>query len=191
MQSACLAPSSFSSVPTNSPARVSGSPKKDSAPYFCQSRSPALMATTGMPASTAFCTTGPSAAGSGSVTMMPSTLLSMAFWINVACSGTWPDPAYRNSTLSLSAASWAPLWICDQKASLAAPWVTIAMFSRSPSGAAALLVLRAALAAARGEGEQGHGGEAGPSRFLLGTEHHCSFRWWGVIAAEAGTCVGR
>ena len=52
MQRACLAPSLFSSVPTNSPARVSGSPKKDSAPYFCQSRSPALMATTGMPAST-------------------------------------------------------------------------------------------------------------------------------------------
>jgi hypothetical protein len=35
------------------------------APVFCQSRSPALMATTGMPAATAFCSTGPSAAAWG------------------------------------------------------------------------------------------------------------------------------
>jgi hypothetical protein len=46
---------------------------------------PALNATTGMPAAMAFFTAGAMAGGSGSVTAMPSTLLSMALWMSVAC----------------------------------------------------------------------------------------------------------
>src|SRR6478752_4259981 len=82
--------------------------------------------TTGMPASTAFLIGSVSAAGSGMLTAMPSTLLSMAFWIRLACSGIDPEPLYLNSTLSLVAASVAPFWMTSKKVSPAGAWLIIA-----------------------------------------------------------------
>src|ERR671931_2437522 len=88
---------------------------------------PALKATTGMPAAMAFCTVGPIAFGSGRVTAMPSTLLSMALWIRVACFPESGSEEYLSVTLSLAAAASAPLRMMSQKVSLGAPWVTMAM----------------------------------------------------------------
>src|SRR6266545_4036064 len=91
---------------------------------------PALNATTGMPAAMAFFTAGMSAGGSGSVTAMPSTLLSMALWIRLA----WlPDDAsdeYLKVTLSFAEAASAPLRMMSQNVSPGAPWVTMAIVMR-------------------------------------------------------------
>ena len=46
---------------------------------------PPFSTTPGMPASAAFCRAGPTASGVASVTAMPSTSLSIAFWTSVAC----------------------------------------------------------------------------------------------------------
>src|SRR6266536_2145893 len=87
---------------------------------------PALNATTGMPAAMAFFTAGSSAGGSGRVTAMPSTLLSMALWIRLAWLPDDGSDEYLNSTLSLAAAAVAPLRMMSQKVSPGAPCVTIA-----------------------------------------------------------------
>ena len=78
---------------------------------------PALNATTGMPAAIAFRTAPASAGGSGRVTAMPSTLLSIALWIRVACLPESGSAEYFRSTLSLLAAAWAPLRMMSQKVS--------------------------------------------------------------------------
>src|SRR5512132_3046808 len=78
---------------------------------------PALKATTGMPASTAFFTAGASVAGVGRVTAMPSTLASIALWIRVACLLASGSAEYWNLMLSLAAAAWAPLRMMSQKVS--------------------------------------------------------------------------
>src|ERR671937_370724 len=88
---------------------------------------PSLRATAGMPAAMAFFTVGASAGGSGRGTAMPSTFLSMALWIRVACLPESGSEEYLSVTLSLAAAAWAPLRMMSQKVSLGAPWVTIAM----------------------------------------------------------------
>ena len=87
---------------------------------------PALKATTGMPASMAFCTAGAIAGGSGRVTAMPSTLASIALWIRVACLPESGSAEYWNLTLSLAAAASAPLRMMSQKVSPGAPWVIMA-----------------------------------------------------------------
>ena len=48
---------------------------------------------------------------------MPSTLLSMAFWMNVDWVGMSPELEYLNSTLSVFAASCAPFLITSKNAS--------------------------------------------------------------------------
>src|SRR5262249_60925236 len=76
--------------PAASPAIDSSWPKKDIPPHCCQLATPALNMTTGIPAATAFLIVGQMAAGLGSVTAMPSTLLLIASWIRVACLvGSW------------------------------------------------------------------------------------------------------
>jgi hypothetical protein len=70
---------------------------------------PALKATTGMPASTAFLTVGPIAGGSGRVTAMAATLASIAFWIRVACLLESGSEEYWSLMLSLAAAASPPL----------------------------------------------------------------------------------
>src|SRR4029450_3760204 len=86
---------------------------------------PALKATTGMPASTAFFTVGAIAGGSGGGTGMGSTLEAIAFWIRVACFPESGSEEYWNLTLSLAAAASAPLRMMSQNVSPGAPWVTI------------------------------------------------------------------
>src|SRR3954453_18809703 len=88
---------------------------------------PALNATTGMPAAMAFFTAGAMAGGSGSVTAMPSTLLSMAIWMSVACFPESGSEEYLKSTLSFAAAACAPLRMMSQNVSPGAPCVTIAI----------------------------------------------------------------
>jgi hypothetical protein len=88
---------------------------------------PAVNATTGMPAAMAFFTAGAMAGGSGSVTAMPSTLLSMALWMSVACLPESGSEEYLKSTLSFAAAACAPLRMMSQKVSPGAPCVTIAI----------------------------------------------------------------
>jgi hypothetical protein len=88
---------------------------------------PALKAITGMAASMAFFTVGAIAGGSGRVTAMPSTLLSIALWMRVACFPESGSEEYLSVTLSLAAAAWAPLRMMSQNVSLGAPWVTMAI----------------------------------------------------------------
>src|SRR6266498_5272444 len=88
---------------------------------------PALKATTGMPAAMAFLTAGASAGGSGRVTAMPSTLLSIALWIRLAWLPEDGSDEYLRVTLSLAAAALAPFWMMSQNVSPGAPWVTMAM----------------------------------------------------------------
>src|SRR5919202_840812 len=88
---------------------------------------PALNATTGMPACSAFLIAGIKAGGSGMVTASPSTLLSIADWIRLACLPESGSDEYLNVTLSLAAAAWAPLRMMSQNVSPGAPWVTMAM----------------------------------------------------------------
>ena len=54
---------------------------------------------------------------------MPSTLLSIAFWMRLACSGICPELLYLMVTLSLAAASAAPFWITSKKASPSGAWL--------------------------------------------------------------------
>ena len=57
------------------------------------------------------------AGGSGMVTAMPSTLASIALWINVACFAEVGSAEYWNLTLSLAEAASAPLRMMSQKVS--------------------------------------------------------------------------
>src|SRR4051812_23846488 len=87
---------------------------------------PALNATTGMPAAIAFFTTGIRAGGSGRVTAMPSTLLSMALWMRFAWFADVGSDEYLRVTLSLAAAACAPLRMMSQNVSPGAAWVIMA-----------------------------------------------------------------
>ena len=87
---------------------------------------PAFSATTGIPAAMAFFTAGIRAGGSGRVTAIPSTLLSMALWIRFAWLPDDGSDEYFRSTLSFAAAALAPFWMMSQKVSPGAPWVIIA-----------------------------------------------------------------
>ena len=51
------------------------------------------------------------------LTAMPSTLLSMAFWMNVDWVGMSPELEYLHCTLSVFAASCAPFLITSKNAS--------------------------------------------------------------------------
>ncbi len=66
-QRTCLAPSLVNRWPAASPAMDSSCPKYISAPVLCQSATPALNSTTGMPLLMAFFSAGPMASGLGSV----------------------------------------------------------------------------------------------------------------------------
>ncbi len=73
--------------------------------------------TTGIPAAVAFWIVGQMAAGSGSVTAMPSTLLLIASWIRLDC---WVGSSlfeYLTVMLSLAAAAVAPARMMSQKVS--------------------------------------------------------------------------
>ena len=76
--STCLAPAAAIRLPAASPAIDSSCPKYAIPPHCCQLPTPALNMTTGIPAATAFWMVGQMAAGSGSVTAMPATLLLIA-----------------------------------------------------------------------------------------------------------------
>src|SRR6266550_5686034 len=91
---------------------------------------PALKATTGMPAAMAFFTTGAIAGGSGRVTAIPSTLLSMALWTRLAWLPDDGSDEYLSVTLSLAEAASAPLRMMSQKVSPGAAWVTMAKVMR-------------------------------------------------------------
>src|SRR6266566_8777441 len=88
---------------------------------------PALKETTGMPAAMAFFIAGSSAGGSGRVTAIPSTLLSIALWIRLAWLPDDGSDEYLNVTLSFAAAAWAPFRMMSQNVSPGAPCVTIAI----------------------------------------------------------------
>src|ERR671937_3057992 len=87
---------------------------------------PALNATTGIPAASAFFTAGSSAGGSGRVTAMPSTLLSMALWIRFAWLPDVGSDEYLSVTLSFAEAALAPFRMMSQNVSPGAAWVTMA-----------------------------------------------------------------
>lgn len=67
---------------------------------------------------------------------MPSTLLSIAFWMNVDWVGMSPELEYLNSTLSLSAASCAPFLMTSKKASPSGAWLIMANVRRGEPAAA-------------------------------------------------------
>src|SRR3954469_16018771 len=90
---------------------------------------PALNATTGMPAASAFLIAGSIAGGSGIVTAIPSTLESIADWIRLAWLPEDGSDEYLNSTLSFPDAAVAPLRMMSQNVSPGAPCVTIAIVS--------------------------------------------------------------
>src|SRR3989440_7755596 len=125
--STCLNPSSVARLPPVLPARDSSEPKYDRAPDDWYAPMPALNATTGIPVAIAFFTTGSMAGGSGRVTAMPSTLLSIALWISVASLPESGSDEYLRVTLSFAAAAWAPLRMMSQNVSPGAAWVAIAM----------------------------------------------------------------
>src|SRR5262249_10364114 len=81
----CWAPAAARRWPAARPAMLSSWPKYSIPPHCCQLLTPALNMTTGIPAATAFLIVGQMAAGAGSVTAMPLTLLLIASWISVAC----------------------------------------------------------------------------------------------------------
>ncbi|CAM5581296.1 hypothetical protein SVIOM342S_01083 [Streptomyces violaceorubidus] len=83
-QTAFLAPSSFSRLPSASPATVSSWPKNSIRPSFFQSARPELSPTTGMPAFSALARTLRMASGLARVTAMPSTFWSIAFCTRLA-----------------------------------------------------------------------------------------------------------
>jgi hypothetical protein len=74
---------------------------------------------------------------------MPSTLLSIAFWIKVDWSGICPELEYLNSTLSFAAASCAPFLITSKNASPSGAWLIIAKVRRGKPFAAGPLWLAA------------------------------------------------
>ena len=78
-------PRLFSSSPTASPAIVSSWPMWVSAPNSLDSAEPEFTVITGMPAFTALATTAFIASGLASVTIRPSTFLSMQVWTSWAC----------------------------------------------------------------------------------------------------------
>src|SRR6266581_5467760 len=92
---------------------------------------PAFIATTGMPAASAFLIAGISAGGSGMVTARPSTLLSMAAWIRLAWLPEDGSDEYLRSMLSFAAAALAPFWMMSQNVSPGAAWVTMANVIRA------------------------------------------------------------
>ena len=83
--------------------------------------------TTGIPAALACLTDGQMAAGAGSVTAMPLTLLLMASWISWACLVGSGSLEYLSVTLSLAAAAVAPARMMSQNVSPGAAWVIIAI----------------------------------------------------------------
>ena len=97
------------------------------APYCWYLSMPELNTTPGMPAWVAFCSAGPTASGLASVTAMPSTLLSMAFWISVACLPESGSLEYLRSMPCCLAACSAPARIRSQNVEPGASWVTIAI----------------------------------------------------------------
>src|SRR4051812_35203751 len=118
--------------PTVCPARSSSEPKYIRAPYCLYWSKPALNATTGIPAVAAAWAAGPMASGEGSVVAMPSTLLSTAFWIRVACLPASGSLEYFSVTLRFLAAASAPLRILSQNVSPGDSCVTIAVVYSCP-----------------------------------------------------------
>ena len=88
---------------------------------------PPLKATTGTPACTAFCATGPTASTCVRVTAIPSTLLSIAFCTSVACRVASGSLEYFSSTPVFLAACSAPARTLSQNVSPGASCVIIAM----------------------------------------------------------------
>ena len=86
----------------------------------------------GIPAWVAFCSAGPTASGLASVTAMPSTLLSMAFWMSVACLPESGSLEYLRSMPCCLAACSAPARIRSQNVEPGASWVTMAMVKVLP-----------------------------------------------------------
>lgn len=85
---------------------------------------------TGMPALCARARADFIASGLASVTMMPSTFLSMAAFTSWACCCASASWEYRKLMLSLTAACSAPLWTMSQKVSPSPEWVIIAKVQR-------------------------------------------------------------
>ena len=112
-----LAPSSATRLPAASPATDSSWPKYISAPRLCQSASPALNITTGMPAAFAFLSAPLTAPGLGIVTAMPSTFLSIAAWMSLRLLRRVAAVGVLELTLSLPAAASAPLRMMSKKVS--------------------------------------------------------------------------
>ena len=124
---------------------------------------PLLMATVGMPASVAFCREGPMASGLGIVLAMASTLLSIAFWMSVACLPTSGSLEYFRVTPCCLAACSALARIRSKNVSPGPSGVITAIVYCLPSEVpppppAAPGALCAALAATRGDGEEQPGG---------------------------------
>src|SRR5439155_17682617 len=71
--------------------------------------------------------------GSGIVTAIPSTLLSIALWMRFAWLPDDGSDEYFRSTLSFAAAAFAPFWMMSQNVSPGAPCVTIAIVIRGVS----------------------------------------------------------
>ena len=111
--------------PTVCPASSSSEPKYILAPASWYWSMPWLNATVGIPAATAFWTTGTTASALDSVTAMPDTWLSMAFCTSVACSGPFSLFEYCRVIPWALAASWAPARILSQNVSPACSWVII------------------------------------------------------------------
>src|SRR5208282_5903520 len=114
-------------LPAARPAMVSSCPKNDSPPHCCQLLTPALNMTTGIPAALAALTVGQMAAGAGSVTAMPLTLLLIASVISWACLVGSGSLEYLSVMLSLAAAAVAPARMMSQKVSPGAACVIIAI----------------------------------------------------------------
>ena len=105
---------------------ASSCPKYSMPPHCCQLVTPALNMTTGIPAAFAFWMVGQMAAGAGSVTAMPLTLLLIASVISWACLVGSGSLEYLSVMLSLAAAAVAPARMMSQKVSPGAAWVIIA-----------------------------------------------------------------
>ena len=96
---------------------------------------PAFRTAVGMPASEAFCRTGPTASGAARVAAIPSTLLSIAFWTRVAWLPCWGSLEYFRSMLCCSAACSAPARTRSQNVVPGCSWVTMAIVYLGPLSA--------------------------------------------------------
>ena len=119
MMHSALPPGASAAIfcPAVFPARVSSEPKYIFAPASLYWSMPWLNATTGIPAATAFFTTGTTASALDRVTAMPETFESIAFCTSVACSGPFSLFEYCRVIPWAFAASCAPARILSQNVS--------------------------------------------------------------------------